>query len=582
MSLFLSAVTVLFGAATAGNLHSNAASTADSVSQIRSTLQNLLRSIRDNGQDAEEFLGKRQLWCDSAIHAFDASNQAGAVSLLEMQSQLTETLAAVMEAKGTLQQVHVDMDMVRHTINQTEDMQKSNGADTGKLRSLADNKRLSLASLRGQLKVAMPVLAQLQGRVAETRQRISYRSDSIMASKDFMAALRDGCQKGADRSDKQAAARVGESNSIHAVLQALDEVAPAKAASDEKDDDSLDGQASALSFVQRGDKSQEVTLDDLHDLFSKDRSTGFVAVAKGKTRKQRQAAKAIKTASSLAPHIQTLLTELKDVGSSDQETFCSKQRESSMMAMKFAQDSVAQSTSEAAAHTDAEAELGEELKKLQASASAVTESSKTASEQASKEVALIQGGQKDQQLATKILDQAAVILGELGMSNATKAVSGLLSAKKVLAAQVQSAAEFQHEASAAATAISQTALALTQAQESEQNNLEFARDDHASQRLRAVENKRLYEADAHEATIYVQKLEESCKADVASQAAQQRSVQVHALEDADSALTGKLVEAKSNINSLRGADASHAKPTAADKNLTPMQRAAAEMGISAD
>jgi len=337
----------------------------------------------------------------------------------------------------------------------------------------------------------------------------------------------------------------------------------------------LDGQAIALSFVQRAVNSQDVTMEDLSDLFATGRQealqkAGFTVAAK-------VVAKKIATDK---PRIQMLLTELKAVGSAvDQTAFCSKQRESSTMAMKFAQDSVNQINAEVAAHVDAEAELSDALVKLQSAASAVTESAKNVQEQAKKEESLIQSSQKDQELATRILDQAVTILREVGMSNTTKAVSSLISAQKMLVTQVQSAEGLQRESSATAKAINEQALALTQTQQSEQHNLEFARDDHASQRLQAAENKRLYEADAQEATVYAQKLEESCKANMDSQAAQQRSVQVHALEDADNALAGKLVEAK---KTLRGADASQSKPTTDLQNMTPMQRAAAEMGVSSD
>lgn len=585
MSLFLSLVTVLLrAAATAGSLHSDGASTTASVSQIRSTLHNLLRSIEDNGRDSEALSSKRQLWCDSTIHDFDASNHAETAKFLEMQAQLTETQAAVEEAKGTVQQVHVDMEMVQHTIKQTESLlQQDVNVDAGKLRSLANNKRLSLTSLKGELKVAEPVLAQLEASVAELKERISYRSDSLSVAKDFIAALREGCQKGADRSDRQAAARLGESNSIHAALQTLEQLIASKAPSsdkEEKDDDSLaDQAASALSFVQLADRDQdEVTLDDLSDLFSASQPSVVAALPKSIAHEQRHLAKVTAAAPSVRPRIQTLLTEIKNAGSdNDQVAFCSTQRESSKMAMKFAQDSVNQISSEVVAHTEVEAELSDELQKLQTLAAAVTESAKASTEQATKEQTLLQSSRKDQELATKILDQAVTILKELKLPNAAKVESGLVSAKKMLATQVQSAAGFQSEAVAAAKAISEKAIAFTQTQESEQHNLEFTRDDHAAQRLKAVENKRLYEADAEEATVYVKKLEESCKDDVQSQAAQQRSAQVHALQDADSALAGKL-----EVNSLRGADASHLKPTAAPQNLTPMQRAALEMGVSTD
>jgi len=428
--------------------------------------------------------------------------------------------------------------------------------------------------------VAVPVLAQLQGNVAETKQRISYRTESLAVSKDFVSALRDTCQGSADRADTQAAARVGESNSIHVALQALDQASPSKSASDDKDEDLESQAAQALSFVQVADRSQEMTTDDLSDLFAADKEAHQSSPVLLQSTHQQVGSESA-TSSSLRPRIQTLLTQLKDVDStssgSDQAAWCAKQRENSAMALKFAQDSVSQISSELEAHTDSEAELGDELTKLQASAAAVTASAKNVFQQASKEQALIQSSHKDQQLATKILDQAMTILKELGTDNSAKVVNALGSAKKMLLAQIQAADGFEKESSSKAKAVGQAALVLTRTQESEQHNLEFAKDDHSSQRLRGVENKRLYEADVHEATSFSQKLEDSCRIDEGDDAKQQRSAQEHALEDADKALDGKLVEAKNSAPLLRGSD-----PKVSTANMTPMQRAAMEMGISSD
>jgi len=509
-----------------------------------------------------------------------------------MQAQLTETEAEVEEAEGTVQQVKVDIEMVQHTITQTQGMLQERAGEADQhqaalLTSLVENKQLSLSSLQGELEVSVPVLAQLQATVAETKQRISYRTESAEAAKDFLSALRDTCQGSADRADAQAAARVGESNSIHVALQAL----PAQSQLEGAEKVDKDGNAQALSFVQVADRNLEVSTDDLSDLFAADQeahpesyATAAPAVPAMRSKSRVQATEQVSAAPSLRPRIQTLLTQLKDGDNTfsglDQGVWCTKQRENSAMALKFAQDSVAQISSELDAHTDAEAELSEELTKLQASSSDVTASSKSIATQATKELALVQSSRKDQQLATKILDQAMTILKELGMANSTTVVNALDSAKKMFTAQVKASSGFEQQANAGAKALSEAALTFTKAQESEQHNLEFAKDDHASQRLRGVENKRLYEADVQEASTYAKKLEESCKANAESEAKQQRSAQVHALEDADKALQGKLVEAKSTANSLRGFDAGHPKPL--PENLTPMQRAAMEMGISTD
>jgi len=605
MAPFLSALpclsAVLIGLATASNVQSDGSSSAASISQIRDTLKNLLRSIEDSGRDAEALFGKRQLWCDGAIQSFEAANQAASASLSDMQAQLTETQAEVEEAEGTVQQVKVDIEMVQHTIKQTEDMVQERSAqsqDTSSAASLVENKQLSLASLEQELQVTVPVLAQLQASVAETKQRISYRTESVAVAKDFVAALKDGCQGAADRADTQSAARVGESNSIHATLQALNDATNAmdafKVGSDEKEDSDVptppeapaqDVPAAPVSFIQVTDQSEEVTTDDLSDLFAASQKEKVeVAKEKDSAPEKRQATAEVSHVSPLRPGVQTLLMQLRDAGNTDnmdQAAWCSKQRENSAMALKFAQDSVDQTNAELEANSAAEADLAEELKKLQTLAAAVSESAKTVLEQASKEEALVQSGTKDQVLATKILDQATTILTELGMEKSTKVVSGLDSAKKMLAAQIQAAPGFQKEASAKAKAIGEKALALTQTQESEQHNLELARDDHAQSRERGEANKRLYEADVQEATAFVEKLQETCKADAENFMDQQRSVQVHALEDSQKALDGKLIDqTKSTANSLRGPDQSN--PKAAPQNLTPMQRAAMEMGISTE
>merc|ERR1719487_2394362 len=171
------------------------------------------------------------------------------------------------------------------------------------------------------------------------------------------------------------------------------------------------------------------------------------------------------------------------------------------------------------------------------------------------------------------------ILKDLDMPNSAAVLKGLDSGKKSLLAQIKAAAGFQSDSSNKVKIVGEMATAFRQVQESEQHNLELARDDHAAQRLRGVENKRLYEADVQEATAYAQKLEESCKADAEEEAKTQQSAQVHALQDADKALDGKLVEAKTAANSLRGPQS---QPKSIPENLTPMQRAAMEMGVSTD
>jgi len=579
MAPFVSALAILVSSSVGASVQSDSNSAKTSVDQIRDTLRNLLRSIDDAGKESESLLSKRQSWCDSTIKAFEAANQISSASLSDMHDQLTEHEAEAEEASGTVQQIKVDIEMVQHTIKQTEDMFEENAfveaakggaADLHLLQSLVDNKKLSLVSLQGQLEISIPVLSQLQASVAEMKQRISYRTDSMAVATDFISALKDGCQAGADRADAQAAARMGESNSIHVALQALDGM-------EAKRDEPHDGQVSPLSFVQM----QEVTVDDLTDLFSEQMPAVAVrAPVEKKVAPLRKRSHHSQPSRSLKPRIVALLSQLKAVGvtTSDKAAWCAKQGQDSALALKSVQDQVAQLTSEINAHVASEAEFSEELQRLQDSINSLTASSNTMMEYAKKEQAHLQSTRKDQALASKILEQATTILKEIGAANTTQAVVGLQAAQRMLGAQIKAASGFEQEVLEKARHVAQKADELAKTQVSEEHNLEFARDDHAAQRSRGEGTKRMYEANVQEATTYVQKLKENCNTDAEADAAQQRSVQMHALEDATSALDGKLVKARSPANQLRGVDA---RPKPAE-HLTPMQRAAVEMGVAID
>jgi uncharacterized phage infection (PIP) family protein YhgE len=358
---------------------------------------------------------------------------------------------------------------------------------------------------------------------------------------------------------------MGESNSIHATLQAIDSM-------EAKHDLP---QTNPLSFVQ----TQEVTVDDLTDLFSDQVSAPVVhtPVVK-KAAPSRHHPHHLQSASSLKPRIATLLAQLKSgsIEESDKTDWCSKQRDDSTLALKSAKDEVAQLSSELDAHVASEAELSEELQRLQDLAGTLTATSNEIMDFAKKEQSQLQSATKDQKLATKILEQATTILKDLGAANATQAVAGLQAAQKMLGAQIKATLRFEQEAIAKARNIAQKAGDYAKVQASEEHNLEFARDDHAAQRSRGVSTKRMYESSVNEATSYLQKLEESCKTDAEAEAAQQRSVQVRALEDADNALDGKLVTRKAPVSKLRGVDT---QPKSSE-HMTPMQRAAAEMGIA--
>jgi chromosome segregation ATPase len=155
---FLSAIAVSVCATAVASVHSDGGT--GSVKQIRKTLQNLLRSIEDAGSDVDALAQKRQQWCNAAISECESAKEVTDTSLQSMQAQLTEHEAEVEEATGTVQQVRADIEMVQHTIKQTDGMLRDGTtANTKLLQSLLRNKQISLSSLQGQLDVAIPVLA---------------------------------------------------------------------------------------------------------------------------------------------------------------------------------------------------------------------------------------------------------------------------------------------------------------------------------------------------------------------------------------------------------------------------------------
>jgi chromosome segregation ATPase len=544
MSPFLSAALVFL--AVASNRLAGATSAVSSISQVQSTLQNLLRSIEDNGQTAEALLNTKEAWCQKTIHQFEVADKAAKASISDLQSQLKETDSEVFETQSSIQQMKADLTMAQRTMQQTQDSVEPVGA-------LTDNKHLSIASLEAQITKTTPLLAQLQASVAETRQRISFRTDTAAATRDFTSALKTECQTAVKRANARNLASANQSAAVASAVSALHDVSGTDEAEDQ------DAQASGPSFVQVAKEAQEAALEDFGSFFAQHRVR----------------------APLLRPSIRALLNQLKQgvtANVSDQTAWCNQQRERSDQAVKFAQYSVEQVKSQMDAHTSAEKECADDLSRLGKLSAAIAKTSKAAADQAHKENAFVQRDSKDQTLAAKILGQAMVILNELGMSE-SGALTSLASAKSLFAAEVKSLSETQQEPSSEVDAVHEKAQALNTAIKSEQSTLELAQEDHASQRLEDGATKSRYEKDVTDATAFEQKIAETCKVDTAVQnAEQQRAVQVHALEDADKALDGKLLEPKPAA-SLRGSETGSSQ---APKNLTPMQRAALEMGIAID
>merc|ERR1719440_781322 len=119
MAHLLAAVAAFAWASVGAHAREAAPGSAGSLAQIRDTLGNLLRSIEDEGHDAEILYKKRQSWCSEVNKALDVEESTTSESLEQLDADLKEHEAAAEEAQGTVDQIQADIVLIQHTINQT-------------------------------------------------------------------------------------------------------------------------------------------------------------------------------------------------------------------------------------------------------------------------------------------------------------------------------------------------------------------------------------------------------------------------------------------------------------------------------
>merc|ERR1719313_1419457 len=100
-----------------------------SMVQVQETLQNLLKSIEDEGRSAEGMFRSKQDWCSLSLKADSLSQQTMTESLEQLKSDLKEHEAAVDEATGTVRQIQASMELTNHIINRTESVLQSRIAE---------------------------------------------------------------------------------------------------------------------------------------------------------------------------------------------------------------------------------------------------------------------------------------------------------------------------------------------------------------------------------------------------------------------------------------------------------------------
>jgi len=619
---------------------SSGADEGGSMAQIRDTLKNLLRSLEDEGHDAEAIERQRVKGCDSMLRKAAQEEDQARTGLAHLEADLKEHEAAVEEAEGTVQQLRADAALVAHTLNQTREVMEARrrnnmgpeaqqAEDARLLKALLQNKQQTLTSLQGELEVILPALSQLQANVAETKRRLADRQGSANTGHNLALALKDSCTKGAARALKREDADTQALNSIETALQELDAIAAdakrqAEAVTPPHDaapsgptaaaappagnvpvadngagaqdaaatDDDIDP---TLAFVQIS-QDRVTTEDDLISIFggagaalppaAAPQRKSVMAHHRGRGRSHRSAphtegsrqmallSMAPSKSTAAQPHIRKMLAALrmKGNGEADQKEWCEQEAAQNQHVLKLVQASIQEMSAEIDAHTDTEAQITDDLNRIkETNATLLLSAKEVTEEQSTREQEFIKNGAKDQALASKILSQAISILSEMGRTG--KVVDNLKSAKSAFEAQMEAATSARKELVDATREVKRSSLESVSALEGERVNLEIARFSHVSQRARCEESQHMFEAEAKEVTAYLKSLSEECQTATPVLENEERRVQVRALEDAERVLDGKKVQK----------DVDKAIKSVKEKrNLSPMERAAAEMGVAVE
>lgn len=604
------------------------AAAGPSVSGIRDTLQNLLRSVTQEGDKVEAFFKSRRNWCDGVLESFETADKASKQGLKLLNTDLKEHEASVEEAQGTIQQVQADIVLVQHTLNQTQEMHRVLRQDEAfaqnsdallqehdqLLLELVDNKRQTLQSLQGELDVIVPALSQLEARVVETKHRIADRMDSTGSQRVFVAALRSSCDNASARRDTEATDRDGVAKSIQQALDALGQVGdlsqrraqnPTALDASAPGREVQDALMETPSLVQLGSESEVseavTTEEDLLSIFSgkprpgSELPAGFPRMRRQTTTPSPEAAvvSAIqqKDHLKLRPKIKQTLAQLRSrerQGPGESE-WCAEEHAQNELSLRLAQASIGELTSEIDEHSEAETQLQEEMGKLNASIVAATQSAQETLNSTAKERELINAKLKDSGLAVRILAQATAILVDLQASGAlaggakeqaaAQAKAALGSAKTAFEAQGQKALKMRGDVAQAANELAKKSAESVRTQKRERMNLESALDSHVSLRSRLEESKRMHDTEVKQATTYLNALQEECRTSVIDLEDQERKAEMRALDDAQQVLAGKRMVLSGSQPREKDGLVEHKQMP---EELSPMERAAAEMGISVD
>mmetsp|Transcript_40590 Transcript_40590/g.130575 ORF Transcript_40590/g.130575 Transcript_40590/m.130575 type:complete len:632 (+) Transcript_40590:156-2051(+) len=587
-----------------------------SVSQVVDILQKVRSSVDDAGRRADALASRSADQCEKVLQRSDAQSKLASLVRVRLQSDIEEQEAAVEEATGTTQQVRANIVLVEHTLAQIQKNPHLTPA-------MAENKRQTLESLQGELRVMLPAFAQLQARSVEANRRLEDHLGSASSADGFRIALRQACASTAERAQAIADESVQQKSSMDEVLKALqvfsitqpkaaqtqpkaaEPVPEAKSSGDDEDD----GDA-PMSFVQLhrlggsvardadASSSDDVEVDGSEEDSTSDRELmsifGSNAVQAAPSSDEEVAApddtQAAASFLSQVPKVQHLLDEVrsstKRLGQS-QRAWCKQERLHAQVSLRVVAAAARELGAEADAHAEAGSQIAEDLARINSTVSLIQDAAAQLSGGASKERVQLMGRKKDVAIAAKILTQAIAIVSEIPAAHGPQgqqAITAMEAAKSAFASARSSQgmlAELKTASLALASRTNQSMLDFGR----ERSHLEYARESHATQRDQTLEIKRSYDSQLQDAHDFLHKLDTQCAPHTAALEQRERKAEIRALSDARDTLEGKAIRgqavtADSQAVGLRGASVASSSGAAPQRTLSPLERAAAEMGMA--
>mmetsp|Transcript_768 Transcript_768/g.1410 ORF Transcript_768/g.1410 Transcript_768/m.1410 type:complete len:565 (+) Transcript_768:32-1726(+) len=522
-----------------------------SAEQLDAFLKRLQRSVKQTLDSEKQHNEERQGFCKEGL------------AFLQTEGKRSE---------GLMEELRHEIHQLKGQKEEKVSLMQLDGQEVSELKSADESTSRAL-----QMSV--------KARMSDAEERLSLRGASSSATHRFATALRQSCEGGGRYLDVEMKALALQDSSLNQAMEALH----AAEALHGLDESTLQGAAvelrSQASFLQQSSSSQ-AEMPDLLSFFRSDSKEGedsqgsadelgLLATKSRPAEPQEELLQAMPE--SQRPDVVALLNKMQTDGSKERskhEAWCAEATSREKEALKTAHANAKLYGKDAAANAKLEAKLDDEIRQLEQTGVRAKEAAHQMLEDAANSTKGMDIAIRDQAVAAKVLKEAASGLSGLreqwwghSTSNPVEsAMRALTAAGASFEEQASVSQGYRSESSEPIKLVASRAKELLTALDSESHKLELLRDFYAARRQRSEENKELYNDQVKESESSLRSLGESCSKMALDSENSEIKAELHALHDAQMVFAGHRIQAKS---SLRG-------------GLSPMEKAALEMGVSMD